>query len=740
MTQENALSLLHPKLISWMKEKRWTGLTAIQQAAFNTIYRGEDCILEAPTAGGKTEAVFFPVLSREANKKTDSVQVLYLAPLRALLNNVELRVAEYAEICGFRSFKWHGDVDNRGKWKEFNNPSHILMTTPESMEAIFQGKPGWNKYFKNLSTVIIDEAHNFAAGDRGSHLASILERLDAAIKKSPQRVALTATIGNPDRLLLWLAGTKRTPGKLIHASTSNEKKKNYKLELFDDSSDDATGPAENMAKYQLFNTLREGLIDHRSLVFVRSRNQAEKFAKAFAEDAKTGSRPLKIRTHHSAVSKFFREQAEECLKIKGESGIDAVLSTTTLELGIDIGEIDRVYQIDGNPSPSALLQRVGRTGRRLESPQQFFHGLLNDPDDLIVMTGVVSLGLKGKSEALIMPSRSFHIIVHQLICMAHQAHGVQPSKAWEVLSRCDSFKDITYDEYNTLVSHLLETRILRDVDGDLVIGEEGEKKFLGAGGRRLFAVFETGPMFEVFEGKNHVGSLDSGFVESLCKEMPFYFVLAGILWKAEKVNLEAHLVNASRSQAGDAPVWNTFGGHDVSWEVAQEIGKLLKKGETPEFLKGKACDVFQARCNQWESVPWVPGQALFIAGLKADGQLITFAGDRINRTFAKLLLADKIIPKEKVSSSYDSIDFKPFKTDMSVLELLQQYWDLFKEMSEGVMVKKLEVVAPGKPFSRLTACLPPQFLAATYIDRAMDCNGLKVCLNQWGKSGILVKA
>ena len=119
-------------LKSWMKDKGWSELTPIQQIGFSTIYSGGDCVLEAPTAGGKTEAVFFPVLSREAINKTDSIQVLYLAPLRALLNNVELRILEYSRVCGLRAFKWHGDVDNRRKWEEFNSPSHILMTTPES--------------------------------------------------------------------------------------------------------------------------------------------------------------------------------------------------------------------------------------------------------------------------------------------------------------------------------------------------------------------------------------------------------------------------------------------------------------------------------------------------------------------------------------------------------------------------------------------------------------------------------
>jgi ATP-dependent helicase Lhr and Lhr-like helicase len=726
---EHAFLLLHPKLKLWMKDHGWAGLSAIQKAAFLPVYNGDDCILEAPTAGGKTEAVFFPVLSREANRRTESIQVLYLAPLRALLNNVELRVLEYSGICGLRAFKWHGDVDNKEKWGEFNNPSHVLMTTPESMEAIFQGKPGWHKYFRNLSTVVIDEAHNFSAGDRGSHLASILERLDSGIGIAPQRIALTATIGNPDRLLIWLAGVDRKPGKRIHVNSVIEKKQDFKLELFNDLVGNVENLSENLPEYRLFKTLRDGLIGHRSLVFVRSRNQAEKLAKAFAEDAKVVNRPLKVRTHHSAVSKFFREEAEERLKIKGESGIDAVLNTSTLELGIDIGEIDRVFQIDGNPSPSALLQRVGRTGRRPECPVQFFRGLLTDPDDLVLMTGVVSLCLKGISEALIIPSRSFHILVHQIICIANQAHGINSSKVWEVLRRCDSFKDITYDEYIFLISHLLETRILRDVDGDLVVGEEGEKKFLGAGGRRLFAVFETGPMFEVFEGKNHVGSLDSGFVESLCKEMPFYFVLAGILWKAEKVNVEKRFVNANRSQAGDAPVWNTFGGHDVSWEVAQEVGVLLNNGRAPEFLESEARSVFLIRCNQWESISWSPGQVVWSS---MGNQLITLAGDRINRTLAKLLLADNVIPKNKVASNYASIDFKPQNSCVSIKESVNQYLDALKGISVDEMAKKLKIVVSNKPFSRLTACLPPQLLVATYIDRALDCNGLKACLIKWG--------
>jgi len=717
---------IHPGLGSRIKEKGWTDLSNIQKEAFDLIYAGNDAVLEAPTAGGKTEAVFFPLLTREASKGDGAVRILYLAPLRALLNNVELRVEEYSKACGISAFKWHGDVDNKKKWANFNNPSAVLLTTPESLEAIFVGKPGWTKVFKDLSAVIIDEAHNFAAGDRGCHLVCLLERLQAGIGRPFQRIALTATIGNPERMLVWLAGKGRPAGTWIHVDAKSKKGRDFQIRYYDSSSEDENTPPDQCATFRLFSDLRDELPTNRSLIFVRARKDAETYAKAFAEDAKThkGISPT-IRTHHSAVSKFFREQAETLIQFRSQSGIDAIISTSTLELGIDIGALDKVFQLGCTPSPATLLQRVGRTGRRA-GKAQYFRGLLRDLDELVVMVGTTNLGLRGKSEALIFPQRAFHILVHQVICLARQSHGISPDKAWGILSYADCFAGITRSEFDSLIAHLLKIEILRDVDGDFVVGEKGEKIFLRSGGRNLFAVFETGPIYEVFEGKNQnqIGFLDSSFVEGLANNVPFYFVLAGILWKARKVDLEHHLVVAERSPVGDPPSWNSFGGLDVPFETAQEIGKLLTGSEKLPYLDTSAAEAFDTERQIWKKSGWKPGAVVLRIGVNGGGDLLTFAGDKINRTFVKLLIAKGILPAGKVAAGYQRLKIKPTKEADAVK---QKIADLWKSLSsaDGVQIsEEVLLSAPSKPFSRLTAQLPVDQLRSMFVDHMTDVDGL----------------
>ncbi|MCI0616274.1 DEAD/DEAH box helicase, partial [bacterium] len=271
LQQTTVLHEINPALQKLIKEKGWKGgLSAIQLSAIPVILNGDDCIIEAPTAGGKTEAVLFPTLTRIAKQKKPSVQILYLAPLRALLNDIELRANEYAETCGLHSFKWHGDVSQKDKIDELRNPSQLLLTTPESLEAILLRKAGWHLFFAELDVIIIDEAHNFASGDRGSHLISLLQRLEKSIDRKPQRIAVTATIGNPEKMLEWLAGKDRRIGKRIHVNSIKEKAKDFKVLLFDEERDTEDDP-ENNASYRQFTSLYELLPRKRSIVFGGSR-------------------------------------------------------------------------------------------------------------------------------------------------------------------------------------------------------------------------------------------------------------------------------------------------------------------------------------------------------------------------------------------------------------------------------------------------------------------------------------
>ena len=402
MKQSDIINLIHPGLQKLIQEKNWEkGLTDIQLKAIPIILKGEDCIIEAPTAGGKTEAVLFPSYTRVSKIKANSVQVLYLAPLKALLNDIELRAKKYSEVCGLHCFKWHGDVSQKDKIDDFINPSQILLTTPESLEAILLRKAGWHQFFSELQIIIIDEAHNFATVDRGCHLITLLERLESKINNRPQRIAISATIGNPNDMLNWLAGSERKIGKRISVNTLTEKEKDFEIQFFYDSID--SNNQEIQASYLRLSAIYKLLFNKKSILFGGSRTNCESIASAILKLNSINKRilPIKVRTHHSSVSKHYREEAENRIKIKNdiESGIDGIISTSTLELGIDIGNLDQVIQLDSISSSSSFLQRVGRTGRRKGKPQ-FFRGMILKEEDLILLTAVVCLGLKNISEKI----------------------------------------------------------------------------------------------------------------------------------------------------------------------------------------------------------------------------------------------------------------------------------------------------------------------------------------------------
>ncbi len=453
----SALSNLHHGLQKVIRDKGWKdGLSDIQLKAIPIVMAGHDCIIEAPTAGGKTEAVFFPTLTRAALNVKRSVQVLYLAPLRALLNNVEGRAEEYAHACGLHAFKWHGDVEQEKKIKEFRAPSQLMLTTPESLEAILLRKAGWTRFFSGLEVVICDEAHNFASGDRGGHLLTLLERLKHALGKNFQRIALTATIGNPDEMLRWLAGSNEKPGKRIHVTSNNPVENDYTIHFFDQAMDEEV-PPEIKSHIRELKVLYKLLPNRKSIVFGRSRAKTEALAAAIGKMNQLSNArvPVKVRTHHSSVSKFYREEAETLIKASSETGLQAIISTSTLELGIDIGALDLVIQAGSLVSPGAFLQRVGRTGRRA-GKKKFFRGLCTERAELVLLSAVVNLGLKHISESLRFAKRAYHLLAHQLICLCLQNRGIEPAAAWNILSAAYCFSDISRTEFLELIDFMVQ--------------------------------------------------------------------------------------------------------------------------------------------------------------------------------------------------------------------------------------------------------------------------------------------
>jgi ATP-dependent Lhr-like helicase len=719
------LEQLHPGLKTLVSEKGWKdGLSEIQVEAFSVVFSGEDCIIEAPTAGGKTEAVLFPLLTRVSLNKKDSVQVLYLAPLKALLNNIETRAEEYAKVCGLHAFKWHGDVSQKEKIDEFNNPSQLLLTTPESLEAILLRKVGWTKFFLNLEVVIVDEAHNFASGDRGGHIISLLERLKRALKIEFQRIALTATIGNPHEMLEWLAGPGKKPGKRIYAKSKPSKEKDFLVHFFNKDLDNHKKNYSEKSHFQMVNAIYKILPNKKTIIFESSRKGTEAMAAAIQKmNQLSGVKiPVKIRTHHSSVSKYYREEAENLIQESSEAGLQAIISTSTLELGIDIGELDLVIQVGGLSSPAAFVQRVGRTGRRKDK-KQFFRGFCIYREDLVLLTATISLGNKGISEFIRFPRKAFHLLAHQLFCLCLQSYGIKRERAWDILSQVHCFSGISLKKFLNLVDSMIQKKYLEDKDGVLVVGEEGEKAFLSSNWRRLFAVFDSAPMYEVMEGKKQVGTLDSAFVESV--PIPFLFVLGGIEWEAQRIDYKNKQVMVKRTEIGDAPSWSVFRMSDVPIETAKEAGRILFTKDYPDFLDDEAKAGIDAARNECSGIAWENGKWVITGSNPGKAEIWTFCGDRINRTLAILIEQEGI---GKAVSNYKRVEIKVKKNDRNmllpkILELLENLKKLERGKT-GNLEERLSGSLRLIGFSKFAKCLPDNLFFETMTEKSLDAEGL----------------
>ena len=712
----NPFELLHPLLRNHITEDlKWKDLSDIQKEAIPIIMSGEDCILEAPTSGGKTEAVLFPTLTNAAFNKTPGIRILYLAPLKALLNDIEIRAKRYSEKCGLKSFKWHGDVSQSQKINQIISPSELLLTTPESLEAILLRKSNWIELFSSLQTIIIDEAHSFALGERGSHLVCLLERLENELECKPQRIALTATVGNPEEMLLWLAGQKRSPGKRIHVKRKTEKEKDFKVHLFDWENDSEENPEEH--SYIRFNEVLYNLLPgQRSIIFANSRSNTEEIATQINQInfESTSRNPVKVRTHHSAVSKYFREEAEEMIKRKKEEGINAIISTSTLELGIDIGELNKVIQLYSLSSSSSFLQRVGRTGRRDDKPQ-YFRGLCYDKNDLLLMSACVNLGLKGVSEAILFPTKNYSILAHQIICLTLQKMGIEIEEAWDILKNAYCFKNISEEMYRKLVSNMMKEDYLRESENELIISARTEKEFLWGNWKRLFAVFDSGPIYSVVEGKKHIGMLDPSFVKNL--QLPFIFVLGGIEWEALKINHESQQVSVKKSDKGHIPKWDVRGTFDVPFETAQEAGRILMNNQQLDFLEPEArigidCLREENKGIKWDEDSWIIE--------KADSQNIilwTFSGDKINRVISKLIEINNI---GETKGNYLNVKIKSRdREDKNLTKKLLSYFNIMKLKGTNEIYKTLIQNLENNSYSKFSKCVPSNLTIEELIDKTM---------------------
>ncbi|HRE88283.1 MAG TPA: DEAD/DEAH box helicase, partial [Myxococcota bacterium] len=490
----------------------WSSLRPVQEEAGVALLEGCNAVILAPTAGGKTEASMFPTLSQLVEHQTRGVGAIYVAPIKALLNNQAERLGLYTEMVGLRRFVWHGDASAQGRKGFLKEPTELLMTTPESLEVmLMSARVDERALFSDLLVVVIDEVHALAGTDRGAHLMSVIERLAKVSDHDLQRVGLSATVGNPEAILRWVAGSSRRVGRVV-----DPPKVRGKRQLLVAHRANLSELARDAAK------LARG---QKSLFFCQSRSTTE----AVAEHMRRAGTAVYV--HHSAVSREERQLAEE----KFHRGRDAcIVCTSTLELGIDVGDLDRVLQNEAPDTVSSFMQRMGRTGRRAGqvANTSFF---CETSEGVLQATALIELAKAGWVESVEVESRCWPVLIHQLLAMSLARDGISAEEAWTHFQRVPDFRDIRRAEYDRLIAWMLKDGGLRLASGLLVLGPKAERKYGRKNFMELYAVFSSPQTYTVeTTSGGPLGSLSQGFVDRLVDGVSS-FLLGGRAWAVVRI-------------------------------------------------------------------------------------------------------------------------------------------------------------------------------------------------------------
>ncbi len=611
----------------------WPDLRPLQRAAVTPLMDGQDAVLLAPTAGGKTEAACFPLLSAMARQGWTGTSVLYLCPLKALLNNLVGRVDSYAQWLGRRAALWHGDVKESQRQRIRAESPDVLLTTPESLEAMLIGvKTDHARLLGSVRAVVVDEVHAFAGDDRGWHLLAVLERLERVTGRPIQRIGLSATVGNPAELLHWLQGAgagSRTgqvvaPGVRLPASGSSGvaghgdevvaanqlPRPAGEVEL------DYVGSLDNAAK--LIAALHRG---EKRLVFCDSRRQVEELGAALR------AREVTVFLSHASLSVDERTRSEQAF---AEARDCVIVSTSTLELGIDVGDLDRVIQIDSPASVASFLQRIGRTGRRAGTVRNCLF-LTTRKDTLLQAAGLLLLWSRGWVERVVPPPEPRHLVAQQLLAVTLQQHKLGDQlwdRQWNGLPPFDR-------SAAPILRHLTKEGYLDDDGGLLFVGPEAERRFGKRHCIELTASFTAPPQFTVLSGRTEIGLTDPTVLTEE-RPGPRRLLLGGRSWQVTYIDWTRKRVFVEPADGGGIAKWMHGGVAGLSYALTRAMREVLLGTDPPVSLTRRA-EACLAEQRETDAPDTVHPDATLVTRFGSDVRWWTWAGYRANATLAATL-------------------------------------------------------------------------------------------------------
>ena len=520
-----------PWIQEYIYQSGWQTLRAVQNAAGNAIFgTDENVLLTASTASGKTEAAFFPILTLLDENPSATVGVLYIAPLKALINDQFGRLNELCEEAGIAVNRWHGDVAQSRKRKLLRKPSGILQITPESLESLMINKHmEIPSLFGDLRFIVIDEIHSLLRADRGLQTFCLIERLCRLAGCNPRRIGLSATIGNPEAAGEFLAADSGR-GTVIPKFDGGREVWRLSMEHFYNTDPQADAGREIDIETPLLEEATDTapraadpgigyIFEHtrgkKCLVFTNSREECEAVCQYLRQYCEANHEPDRFLIHHGNLSASYRESAED--EMKDDDSFMSVCATATLELGIDIGRLERAFQIDAPFTVSGFLQRMGRTGRRGDPSEMWFvmreehqeaRAMLPDfiPWHLIQGIALVQLYIE---ERFVEPPRTerlpYSLLYHQTMSTLASCGEMTPAELASRVLTLNCFHRITQDDYRMLLRHLLEIdHINRTENGGLIVGIAGERI---VNQYKFYAVFQENIEYTVHAGSEQLGTI-----------------------------------------------------------------------------------------------------------------------------------------------------------------------------------------------------------------------------------------
>lgn len=732
-----------PFVQEYIYQNHWENLRSIQVAAADAIFNtDENVLLTASTASGKTEAAFFPIITLFSEDMPSSVGCIYIGPLKALINDQFSRLNDLCAEADIPVWHWHGDVAQSHKAKLMRHPSGILQITPESLEALLLHKhAAIAKLFGDLRFVVIDEVHSLLRGDRGGQTLCLIERLSRIAGVNPRRIGLSATIGDPEGTGEFLSlgtGRKTVIPKIDakgskwrlsmehfyvkDAQAAEDKQIPDALPVLEEKTDEAPANADPGIGYIFEHTRGK-----KCLVFVNSREECEMVTTTLRHYCELNHEPDRFLVHHGNLSASYRETAEGIMK--DDSQYMTTVTTATLELGIDIGRLERAFQIDAPWTVSSFLQRMGRTGRRELPPEMWFVIREDEPEvramlpttipwKLLQGIALVQLYLE---ERWVEPPRldrlPFSLLYHQTMSTLASCGELSPRALADRVLRLHYFHRITQEDYRVLLRHLIATDHIQQTEqGGLIVGLAGERVINSF---KFYGVFQESEEYTVRSESQELGTVVSP------PPVGEKLAIAGHVWQVLDVDHKRRLIYC-RQVKGSVPAYFGQCPGDLHTKILTRMRRVLQEDrQYPYLMKNAVARLEQARFtaahsgaaektlinlggNMWCLLPWV-GTYTFLT----------------MERFLKIKCADRLGLRGLDSARPFFIQFT-MKADEATF---------FRVLAEEIRkpIDPMELVYPKELplFDKYDEYLPEELVKKGFALGVLDVDGLREKVLRW---------